>query len=293
MWEMTSTVDITSDNPRGGLNLHFDLISDTPLQKSESWLVAGRTLQFFKLGPHEELNIEAGCHYLKVVIGKLENLNLSCFAPPFSRRKTRFDGGLVVAGDKGALFALVSETNDTPEKIRSIDQMQFNGPDANFLGWQSFADKFGTFTDWFDGQDCYMADGIHLLDQSGAEIVYVNFWACGKGVDLSTHNHANDPSPLAPAFAEVHWVIDAGTDTSGMFRTEGPDHPKRIRQYLSRGEEHGPYFEIDEKRGRPMLRENGAVMYGWHGWEAGADLLPDQAYDFVFAFEINPDFADL
>ena len=42
-----------------------------------------------------------------------------------------------------------------------------------------------------------------------------------------------------------------------------------------------------------MLRENGAVMYGWHGWEAGVDLLPDQAYDFVFAFEINPDFADL
>ena len=68
---MTSTVDITSDNPRGGLNLHFDLISDTPLQKSESWLVAGRTLQFFKLGPHAELNIEAGCHYLKVVIGTL------------------------------------------------------------------------------------------------------------------------------------------------------------------------------------------------------------------------------
>ena len=89
-----------------------------------------------------------------------------------------------------------------------IEQIQFNGPAANYLAWQSFADKFGTFTDWFDGQDCYMADGIHILNQSGAEIVYVNFWACGKGVDLSTHNHANDPSPLAPAFAEVHWVID-------------------------------------------------------------------------------------
>ena len=42
-----------------------------------------------------------------------------------------------------------------------------------------------------------------------------------------------------------------------------------------------------------MLRENGAVMYGWHGWQGGTDGLPDHAYDFVAAFEINPNFAEL
>ena len=45
--------------------------------------------------------------------------------------------------------------------------------------------------------------------------------------------------------------------------------------------------------GAPRRRENGAVDYPWHGWEAGTDTVPGQAYDVVAAFEITAPFADV
>ena len=60
---------------------------------------------------------------------------------------------------------------------------------------------------------------------------------------------------------------------------------------MVRGEEHGPYFEIDPATKRPALHDNGAVKYGWHGWQGGTDDRQGQAYDFIAAFEINPDYA--
>ena len=34
---------------------------------------------------------------------------------------------------------------------------------------------------------------------ANAKVTYVNLCTAGKGVDLSTYNHGNDPSPAAPA----------------------------------------------------------------------------------------------
>ncbi len=61
--------------------------------------------------------------------------------------------------------------------------------------------------------------------------------------------------------------------------------------YQQRGEEHGPFWQIDPHTGMPQRWANGAVEYGLHGWQAGVDEQPLQAYDFVAAFEINPNYA--
>jgi hypothetical protein len=57
---------------------------------------------------------------------------------------------------------------------------------------------------------------------------------------------------------------------------------------MQRGEEHGPFFVSDPTTGMAMRRENGAVEYPWHGWQAGTDDDAGQAFDFVAAFELNP-----
>ena len=118
-------------------------------------------------------------------------------------------------------------------------------------------------------------------------------WAAGKGVDLSTHNHGRAPTPTSPAFAEVHLVLHNGTGRGGMYLTAEPGAPSRTRFPMQQGDEHGPFFTYDPATGAPRLRENGAVDYPWHGWEAGA---PDgepkgQSYDVVAAFEITAPYA--
>ena len=164
----------------------------------------------------------------------------------------------------------------------------FTGPHLDVFVWQNFHALFGHLTNLFEGVDAYMVPGFHLLDSNGAEIVYVHFWTAGKGVDLSTHNHGNDPSPKAPAFAEVHWVFCNGTGNGGMYECEAPGAQTRSRHPMQRGEEHGPFFFIDAATQMPRLKSNGAVDYPWHGWQAGSDDAVGQAYDFVAAFEINP-----
>jgi hypothetical protein len=60
---------------------------------------------------------------------------------------------------------------------------------------------------------------------------------------------------------------------------------------MQQGEEHGPFFESDPGTGGPRMQENGAVVYPWHGWEAGSDDTAGQAYDVVAAFEITVPYA--
>ena len=282
---------LTIDNPRGGINVHFNLTGDIALQQSPAWIVAGRTLRFIHLAPDQSLSLPPGNHYTKVILGELANVNMSCLTAPFAVRSTRLDVRELVSGGQDALFALMHLADDAPEKITDMSALTFSGPHSDRLVWQRFDEKFAGIIDFFDGKDCFMANGLHVLNEHGVELVYVNPWTCGKGVDLSTHNHAHPPSAMAPAFAEVHWVLAAGTASSGMYETPEPGSPERTRHPMGLGDEHGPFYDRDAE-GRPMLRENGAVQYPWHGWQGGEDDQPGQAYDFVVAFEINPDFIE-
>jgi hypothetical protein len=285
-------VELSHD--REGLELAFghSASGDTtpgPLV-SDVWSVAGWTLQFVQLPPRQTLALDeaTGKVYIKVIAGRLDNLDRSPFAGRRQIRGTVVEQGHVDAGDEGAMFAVLTETSSAADSIRSMDQLVFAGPRDEVFRWQSFEDKFGGFTDIFDGADAHIVPGFHLLDTTGAEIAYVHFWTAGKGVDLSTHNHANDPSPLAPAFAEVHWVFSNGTGNGGMYECDAPGAPLRERYPMQRGEEHGPFFVSNPATGMATLRENGAVEYPWHGWQAGTDGDEGQAFDFVAAFELNP-----
>jgi len=240
-------------HPQRGVALQFDLQSNRILESSD-WQVAGRRLRFLFLPPGRQKQLNLGRHFAKVVVGRLENIDRGCFAEPFAVRTTLLDTDVLAAGPEGALVALLTEGEDTPDRIVSMGDAQFLGSLADRLIWQSFETRFGQFMDVFNGLDCHMMDGIYLLDGSGEEIAYVNFWSCGKGVDLSTHNHGQDPREGAPAFAEVHWVIDAATSSSGMYRTAEPGHSERSRSPMRRGDEHGPYFEFDAQTGLPVLQ---------------------------------------
>lgn len=279
-------IALDTSNPRGGINLHFDMGAPA-LQLSPTWHSAGWNLTFARVT--DTLAFGEGDFYIKVITGHLTTPDRSCLSEPFQVRSTYVTTDTIEAADGGCLVALFEKTAKCPENLHDIASMAWSGPVSEALVWQRFDEKFAGVIDAFDGLDCYMATGFHLLDENGVEIVYLNPWCCGKGVDLTTHNHAHSPRGQAPAFAELHWVFNNGTGRGGMYQTPEPGSAERTRHALQAGDEHGPYFDLDEN-GKPRRRENGAVHYPWHGWQGGEDDDPKQAYDYVAAFEINPDY---
>jgi hypothetical protein len=293
---LDANVEVVPNAERGGLNLTMGSASASAdvaaqLRVSPVWSVAGWRLKFARLPPQASvnLNLSAGQVYVKVVEGSLDVPSAGAFPPPGAFASTLITQPGILAGGDGALICVFTETPQVGGNIRAMGELRFQGPGSEALRWQSFEERFGSFTDFFDGQDAHMVYGFHLLDDDGSEICYLHFWTAGKGVNLSTHNHGQAPSPRAPAFAEVHWVLNNGTGKGGMYRCDSPESETREHWPMARGEEHGPFFEFDAATGRPQLRDNGAVAYPWHGWQAGSDELPGQAYDFVAAFEISPD----
>ena len=289
--EVVPNVSIDANNARGGINLGFDLTGQETIQLSKVWTITGWKIRFVFLPPHQTLELEDENHYIKVIFGDMANLGRGCFAVDYAVRTTRLEKAGVLAGSQGLLCALFTETPDLLPNIHNMTDCIFAGPMAEQLKWKSFKERFGAFTGYFDQLDNHMADGFHLLDSEKSEITYVNFWTCGKGGDVSTHNHAQDPSSAAPAFAEVHLVLNNGTGTAGMYETDGPDSEARNVHVMTRGDEHGPFFE--HEAGRPSLLNNGAVKYPWHGWQSGNDDKDVHSYDLVAAFEISPDYVSI
>lgn len=293
--EIPANLAPTANAERGGVNLSFGPLSNPPrLLASPQWQLAGWTLQFVLLPASEALAAapEPAKVYAKVIAGALEEPKRQPYAAPFEVRSTRLQGGLR-AGTSGALVAIFTEATDAPSELRTMEEVVFQGPMAAELPFVHFHERFKAATDFFRDADAYMSPGIHLLDERGAEIANVIFWTAGKGVGLSTHNHGHDPSATSPAFAEVHWVMANGTGTGGMYLCDAQDAEPRERFPMQRGDEHGPFFHIDDATQRPRLKANGAVDYPWHGWEAGTDDKQGQAYDLVCAFEITAPYASL
>jgi len=286
--EITPNVSVSTGNPRGGIDLCFDLTAQETIQLTEVWTIAGWRIRFVFLPPHQTLELEGKNHYLKVIVGELANLERDCFAENFAVRTTRLEKQRVSSGSHGLLCALLTETPGLLPNIHDMSDCVFAGPMAQHLEWKSFKERFGASTDYFDQLDNHMANGFHLLDSEESEITYVNFWTCGKNGDVSTHNHSQAPSLAGPAFAEIHLVLNNGSGAAGMYKTNGPDSDAREVYVMKRGDEHGPFFE--HRGGKPVLLDNGAVKYPWHGWQSGNDGKEIQSYDLVAAFEISPDY---
>ena len=285
--ELVANATYRPNTARGGLNIEF---SGEDLTASPIWQLGGFTVRFLYLPPGEtiELDPAAGSVCVKVITGSLETR--SAFPGVGEVRSTRMRGGHIVSPG-GALVCLIGEIDTAPAKITEMSQLEASGPGSERLQWQTFDEKFGAVTDIFEGLDAHMIPGFHLLDGKGQEIAYVHFWTAGKGVDVSTHNHGHAPSEHAPAFAETHLVLRNGTGLGAMYECAAPDATERTRLVVGEGEEHGPFFRFDPATGAPVLRDNGAVEYPWHGWQGGTDDEPEQAFDLVTAFEISPAYA--
>ncbi len=151
--EIAPNVSTAMDNPRGGIDLCFDLASEEVIQLSDAWTIAGWKLRFIFLPPHQTLELEGENHYLKVIVGKLANLGRGCFAENYAVRTTRLETTRVLSGATGLLCALLTETPDLPPNIHDMSECVFSGPMAQQLVWKSFKERFGAFTDYFDQLD--------------------------------------------------------------------------------------------------------------------------------------------
>lgn len=278
---------------RGGLNLE---VPASGRAVSPEWKLGGFGIRFASLPAGDALEVSqaSGPVYLKVITGEVDNGGGRAFPPAGAVTSTRMTD-TVVRARRDALLCFVTDPVNNPSCISDMQQLTLRGALETHCRWQTFAEKFGAVTDVFNGLEAHMIPGFHLLDSAGAEIAYVHFWTTGKGVDVSTHNHGQDPSENAPAFAEVHLVLRNGTGGGAMYMCEAPGAEERVRTPIQAGEEHGPFFRYDAATGQPLLRDNGAVDYPWHGWQGGTGdgqgEREGEAYDLVAAFEISPDYA--
>lgn len=288
---MTSAAHVEIAQGRPGLNVAIG-VGNAPVV-SDVWTIGAWTIQFVRLGADQRFDLDQtrGAVYIKVVTGRLANLDRGAYPAPRVVLDTRVTGDRVQAGPDGAVFTVFTGAPAATAPVTALDQLAFGGPHHDALRWLSFEDKYHAATPFFDGVDAHLAPGFRLLDADGAEIAYLFVWAAGKGVDMSTHNHGRAPGPTSPAFAEVHWVMHNGTGAGGMYETPEPGSPTRDRYPIQQGHEHGPFFAVDPDTGMPRLRDNGAVEYPWHGWQAGTDDASTPAYDVVAAFEITAPYA--
>ncbi len=126
-----------SIHPRGGISLKFDMRSSVQL-KSPDWKFAGRELCFLYLPPNTQYSLTGERHFAKVVTGRLDHPDRSCFAQPFLVRSTLVDADHLVASSEGALVALLKEAEATPMAISSMSNVRFSGMLAGQLVWRSF-----------------------------------------------------------------------------------------------------------------------------------------------------------
>lgn len=280
---------VTVSQERLGVDLHM-YEGQGPVV-SDQWTFGGWKLYFVRLDAGQRWTLgNDGKNFVKVVTGRLASPSRVPYIAERSLADTTVTDSELVAGDEGALVTVLVKTAAAPERVTSMNDVAIKGPHADILGWTSFGERFAAYTDYFNGLDAGLTPGFHLLDAAGEEICYLYLWTAGKGVDLSTHNHGRPPSRTSPAFAEVHWVVSNGTGSGGMYETAEPGAPERSRMPVPEGFEHGPFFEFDTT-GAPILRENGAVTYPWHGWQGGDDGKAGQAYDLVIPFEITVPYA--
>jgi hypothetical protein len=255
---------------------------------TDAWTMGGWVLRFARLDAGQTLPLgpAEGERWVKVVTGSLASPARGAYPPAGSVRTVRVDGDEVTAGPDGAVLALITKTAAVPDVVRSVDELAISGPLADALGWFSFSERLGHLLSAYAGADAHGTPGWHLLGADGEELAYVWVWIAGKGTDMVTHDHGNAPGPGRPAFAEVHLVLHNGTGQGGMYETPAPGSPERVRTPTQAGEEHGPFFRVDAATGTPRRRDNGAVDYPWHSWEAGPDDGAGPAYDVIVPFEI-------
>jgi hypothetical protein len=284
----SATASIEPHTARGGISVH---LPDGQNSISPIWRLGNFEFQFVHLLPGTQFALNDLPTYVKVITGKIDCAPYHAFPEARQVVTTRVKQSQIGVIEAAVLFIL--RESDKTDTIEHMDQLTVSGPLSELMRWQSFHEKFSVVTDAFQGLDAHMIPGFHLLDTAGQEIAYVHFWTTGKGVDVSTHNHGQDPTDQSPAFAEVHLVLANGTGAGAMYLCDGPGAPQRQRIPIQLGEEHGPFFNVNRTTGLPERNPNGAVDYPWHGWQGGEDNLPGQSYDLVAAFEINPDLAQV
>jgi hypothetical protein len=289
---MTASI-IAQISARGtGLDLTINsLPQGSAFAASDIWTMGGWTLQFINLGAGQRLPLDQsnGNIYVKVILGALANLKQDRFAQRKQARDTRVTEEEAIGGAEGCLMAILTETSAVAANIHTMDELTVSGPLSDVLKWLQFDKSYiGKQLPYFNGLDTHLLPGFHLLDAQGDEIIYVHFWTAGKGVDMSPHNHSPAPTADAPAFTETHWVLNNGTGRGAMYDCNGSRDPAD-RSYITmlRGQDHGPYWTVEPDTGMPKLKENGAIEFGFHGWQAGTDDDPQQAYDLVAAFELS------
>eukprot|EP00727_Mastigamoeba_balamuthi_P010143 m51a1_g5751 hypothetical protein (1631) ;mRNA; r:1185475-1190493 len=228
--------------------------------------------------------------YVRVLLGELEEPQLSMFADPFSKRSIAVRGTRIATGQKAAIVAVFVKLPSTPEAVRCASTLRWEGPvvsGSGPLAWQHVARL-----PWgkpFEKDEFYNSANFRVLF-GGLPLCAVQFWAAGLGVNCGLHDHG-DATPET-AFCEIHVGLHNGSGAGGMVWTPSGDPTRSEGIPIMQGEEHGRLWlaEGPPSREAPHWTRSGAVLYPMHKWQSGGSCAAaQQAYDVWAAFEHAPD----
>lgn len=271
---------------RGGIKIQLDSPEVSPVISSPVWEMAGFAMQFLQLAPGARVNLDqrSGRNYVKVIKGSLSNINRGPFTAPRTVRNALVTEDYIEADKDGAIVFIMLKTAGAPETVNDMiaDDVEIKGVSEEALNWNR-VDELDWGREVFKGVPFYNMRAFQIVDGHNKEICYVQFWAAGEGVDCKMHKHETAPTAMDPTYCEVHLGLFNGTGQGGMVDENGKHY------VMGEGDEHGPFWKIDTNTGRPLFRNNGAVWYEDHKWQAGGKKVAAKNYDIWAVFEMAPD----
>ncbi|CAF3566098.1 unnamed protein product [Rotaria sp. Silwood1] len=215
------------------------------------------------------------------------------------------DNDRITTGSEGALL-IVFKARDDINGIHRIDDIkkvmiknslpEYYPEETRQLDFQFVRyDQYDTRLQFKD-LEFYNLKGFRInFADNDEHLCYMQLWAAGQGVNAGVHNHATD------SFCEIHVCIINGSGQGGMHYLNSskdvydplttPDSAFK-KLALPSFYEHGPLWDIDAQN-KPVLRNDGTVVYPWHKWHSGIDKSVNQSFDVWMVFEFNSELSTL
>ncbi len=270
-----------------GVQIFFNPDDEYAISITPLWEMAGWQMRFAQLAPGAVVGLDktTGENYVKVITGKLSNINRDAFTAAKQTRSTRVDEDFIQADDEGAIVAIMTRTKAAPDIISDMKQVKITGPAQEVLSWVNC--ETYNWGPQFKDLPFYNLRGMQIINGKGKRVCNVQFWTAGKGVNCADHDHSD--LNLDNTFCEIHLGMSNGTGKGGMVYYDADE--REVFLPLQTGEEHGPFWDFNVPTGKPVVAHAGAVKYGPHRWQGGEQRVTpgeQDAFDLWAAFEIVP-----
>jgi len=284
-------------HPQDNIMVALSDLSNCSMALSDTWVVAGWSLRFVQLAPHEIWEISPGADEqpaLKLLNGSLLDIGYDgvlrddgrwesfTVTTPYQARSLHLNNRLrrIQAGAHGAVFAFFV----IPLSLLSTPLTSFaEGPAANISG------PFSNLLQWVnilgDQGEWYNLAGFVVNSHHGKRLATLQWWADREVEDIAHDKFHNGKRNVD---TKLHYFLYASSANSGIkvnlptasdshsraysdqvLYDKGADRKPQVLIALPPGFIHGPFWLVNASNGQAMVDHDGYVMYSYHRMISG------------------------